>query len=525
MSEYIMAVDAGTTGIRAIIFDHEGLVVSQAYEELTPILPREGWSELDPEALWQRCRSVMSSSLTKEHISPHSIAALGIATLRSTNLLWNATTGRPLYNAITWHDTRTASLCQRMDRHRTMRTVRSLGQLTKSIGRIWPNIRHTPTGARLITAAHLSFTPASALAHTRWLLDYLEGARQQAERGEVLMGTIDTWLVWKLTGGQVHATDFSNASSTNMFDSFSLEWSDMFLNIFDIPPSLLPEVRETADDYGYVDESLLGAPIPIRSVVADQQAALFGETCFSPGEVKCTNGTGTFIDMNVGPRPPASLHRLIPLIAWKLDGRVTYMLEGMINTTGSAIQWLRDNLKIIDSVEDSNHFAQAISDTGDVYFVPGFTGLSSPYWDPHACGVAIGLGRNTCREHIVRAVLEGIVYRCKDIMVAMQSDVGIPVTSITVDGGACRNDFLVQFTADMLNVTVQRPVMVDGTAKGAAYLAGLAVDYWSSLDELRDKQLIDQVFKPTISDEKRQRLYAGWKRAITKSFKWRNHSV
>ncbi|MGC9554575.1 MAG: FGGY family carbohydrate kinase, partial [Thermoplasmatota archaeon] len=525
MADYVMALDAGTTGIRAIVFDHDARVVSQAYQELHPVYPREGWCELDPEDVWRQCLSVMQIALRQKDIPPRNLAALGIATLRSTNLLWDRQTGRPLYNAITWHDTRTASLCRQMDGHRSMRLVRGLGRMAQGIARLWPDLRHTPTGARLITAAHMSFTPASALAHTRWMLDHVEDARQRAEAGEVLTGTMDTWLVWKLTGGEVHATDFSNASATNMFDSFSLKWSDLFLELFDIPAAMLPEVRDTTADFGEVDASLLGSPLPIRSVVADQQAALFGETCFSPGDVKCTNGTGTFIDMNVGPRPPASLHKLLPLIAWSIDGQVTYMLEGMINTTGSAIQWLRDNLQIIESVEDSDRLAQTVPDTEDVYFVPGFTGLSSPYWDPHACGVAVGLGRNTRKEHIVRAVLEGIVYRCKDILLAMEIDAGIPIKSITVDGGACRNDFLVQFTADMLNVTVQRPAMVDGTAKGAAYLAGLAAGYWSSLDELREKQHIDQVFEPSIGEERRRRLYAGWKRAITKSFKWRDYSA
>jgi glycerol kinase len=435
--------------------------------------------------------------------------------------LWDRNTGRPIYNAITWHDTRTADVCEEMDRKGKMRVIRGVGHFTKGISKVWKGIRMTGTGALLVTASNLSFTPASALAHTCWLLDNVEGAREKALRGEILFGTMDTWLIWNLTKGRVHATDYSNASSTGMFDSFSLKWSKLFLELFGIPAGILPEVRDTSGDFGSVDKKILGVDVPIKSAAADQQSALFAEGCFNPGDVKCTNGTGSFIDMNVGSKPPSSIHKLVPLIAWGIDGKVTYMLEGMINTTGLAVQWLRDNLGIIPDVEASDRMANEVESTEGVYFVPAFTGLSSPYWDPHACGIAVGLSRKTMKEHIVRAVLEGIVYRCKDILTSMEIDTGLDISSIKADGGVSRNDFLLQFTADMLNVRVERPKVLDSTALGAAYLAGLASGYWQSKDEIIERRKIDRVFEPHMDEEKRGILYEGWKQAIERSFKWR----
>ncbi|MEA2053504.1 MAG: FGGY family carbohydrate kinase [Candidatus Thermoplasmatota archaeon] len=524
MNKYIMAIDEGTTGVRAIIFDRDSNIVSHAYEEIPQIFPRPGWCEQEGEEIWKKCISVMKTAMGSKDIKANNIEAIGITTQRSTNLLWDKKSGKPVYNAITWHDTRTADICREMDGKGKMRVVRSLGHFTKGVSKLWDGIRMTGTGALLITASNLSFTPASALAHTHWLLDNVEGVKKKALRGEILCGTMDTWLIWKLTNGKIHATDFSNASSTGMFDSFSLKWSKMFLETFDIPTDILPEVKETAGDFGIVDKKILGVEVPIRSAVADQQSALFTEGCFNPGEVKCTNGTGSFIDMNVGSRPPASLHKLLPLIAWGIDGRVTYMLEGMINTTGSAVQWLKDNLGIIQNVEDSDDMASAVDGTEGVYFVPAFTGLSSPYWDPHACGIAVGLSRKTRKEHIVRAVLEGIVYRCKDILMSMETDSALKIASIKADGGASNNNFLLQFTADMLDIRVERPKILDGTALGAAYLAGLASDYWQSKDEVIEKRKIDRVFEPHMSEEKRDILYEGWKQAIKRSFKWRGYS-
>ncbi len=519
--KHVMAIDAGTTGIRAIIFNEDSQMVAHAYEAIELQQPRPGWSEQDPREVWRKCRQVMHTALTESTLRAKDIEAVGVATLRSTNLLWRDD-GTPLSNAVTWHDTRTAGLCQKMDHRATIRVARGLGHTARALSSIWPGLRRGRTAGRLITASHLSFTPASALAHTAWLLDNVDDARRLVSRGGLRCGTMDTWLLWNLTGGETYATDTSNASATGMYDPYSMAWSSLFLDAFGIPEQVLPEVRDTAGMYGYLDQDILGREIPITGVVADQQGALFGETCFEPGEVKCTSGTGTFIDMNVGDRPSASLHRLVPMVAWSIDGRATYMLEGMINTTGAAVQWLRDNLGVIDHVDQSCDMAQCIDDAGDIYFVPAFTGLSSPYWDPHACGVVVGLHRTTTREHIVRAVLEGIVYRCRDIMLSMERDAGLPVRSITADGGASKNDFLLQFMADMLDVQVERPAMLDGTALGAAYLAGLAADVWQSKDELRQRRRVEQTFEPAMPSEKRERLYAGWRRAVEKSFRWRH---
>jgi len=518
--KYIMAIDEGTTGIRAIIFDHDGNIVSQSYEKIKQIFPKAGWCEQDAVEIWEKCISVMRGAMAGCGIGAEDIEAIGITTQRSTNLLWNKKSGKPICNAITWHDTRTAELCRKMDGNGKIRAVRAIGNVARKISGIWKGILMTKTGALLITASNLSFTPASALAHTAWMLDNVDGARERAEKGEILFGTIDTWLIWNLTNGRVHATDFSNASSTGMFDPFALKWSKLFLSTFNIPESILPEVRDTSGNFGVTDKKILGAEVPIRSAVADQQSALFAEGCFNPGEVKCTNGTGSFIDMNVGSRPPASLHKLVPHIAWSIDGRVTYMLEGMINTTGSAIQWLKENLGIINDIRLSEKMANSVESTEGVYFVPAFTGLSSPYWDPHACGIAVGLRRKTKKEHIVRAVLEGIVYRCRDILLSMEVDTQIKISSIKADGGASANNFLLQFMADMLNVEVERPAILDSTALGAAYLAGLASNYWQSKEEILEKRKVDRIFEPQMDEKKRQALYNGWKKAIERSFGW-----
>ncbi len=516
--KYIMAIDEGTTGIRAIIFDHDGSVVSHAYDEIKQIFPKTGWCEQDAVEVWKKCKDVMRKA-TSGNIRADEIEAIGITTQRSTNLLWERKTGKPIYNAITWHDTRTSDLCREMDRKGKIRMIKALGRFVRGISKVWKGARMTSAGALLVAASNLSFTPASALAHTAWMLDNIEGAREKAMNGEILFGTMDTWLIWNLTNGRVHATDFSNASSTGIFDSFSLKWSKLFLDTFGIPESILPEVRDTSGDFGIADKKILGAEVPIRSAVADQQASLFAEGCFNPGEVKCTNGTGSFIDMNVGSKPPASLHKLMPHIAWSIDGRVTYMLEGMMNTTGSAVQWLKE-VGIIRDVKETDAMASSVESTEGVYFVPAFTGLSSPYWDPHACGIAVGLSRKTGREHIVRAVLEGIVYRCRDILLAMEIDTGLKISSIKADGGASANNFLLQFMADVLNTRVERPEILDGTALGAAYLAGLASGYWKSKEEIIEKRKVDRVFEPGMDEEKRQMLYNGWKRAIERSFEW-----
>jgi len=512
MKKYIMAIDEGTTGIRAMIFNKDGEIISQAYEKISQIFPRPGWCEQDGEEVLKKCIFVMKKAIENK-IKASEIEAIGITNQRSTNLLWNER-GKPVYNAITWQDTRTAEICKKMDKNGKIMAVRAIGKFVKPLSKV-SGVRKSVMGAKLITASSMSFTPASALAHTYWILNNVEKAKGK----KILHGTMDTWLVWNLTNGKVHATDYSNASASGMFDSFSLKWSELFLEIFDIPYDILPEVKETSDDFGVLDKKILGAEVPIRCVIADQQSALFAECCFGAGDVKCTHGTGSFIDMNIGSKPSASLHKLLPFIAWKIDGKINYMLEGMMNTSGAAVQWLKDNLGIIENVEDSEEMAKKVENTEGVYFVPAFTGLSSPYWDPHACGVAIGLSRKTRKEHIVRAVLEGIVYRCKDILLAMEEDSGLKISSIKADGGASKNDFLLQFMADMLNVKVERAKILDVTALGSAYIAGLASDYWEK-EEIKEIRKVEKTFEPEMDDEKRNALYEGWKKAVERATKW-----
>ena len=515
-----MAIDCGTTGIRSIIFSHDATIQSQAYESLTQIIPHPGWGELNPSEIWDKCQTVMKQSLKTKKISPKDIAAVGLTAQRSTNLLWDKTTGKPVYNAITWQDTRTAELNANIDKTTKMRFIRGLGKTTKSFSKLIPAIKKTTSGARLITAATLTFPTASSLGHTRWILDNVQKAHDKLTHHTLLFGTIDTWILWNLTKRQHHVTDYSCASSTGMFDTFKFQWSDLFLDLFNIPKEILPEIKDTSADYGQIHPDILGKEIPIGSAVADQQSSLFADGCFNPGDIKATNGTGTFIDMNVGTHPPASMHKLLPLIAWRLNGTTTYMLEGMINTTGSAIQWIKDNLGLIKDIDETNTLAQSVPDTSGVYFVPAFTGLSSPYWDPHASGIVIGLNRKTQKAHLIRAALEGIIYRCTDVTEAMKQDTSLPINTITADGGASKNDFLLQFLADMLNSEVHRPKILDSTALGAAFLAGLAIDYWSTPEEIKEKRVMDTIFTPQITHEKRQQLYKKWQQAIQRSVHW-----
>lgn len=521
MSSFILAVDDGTTGIRSILFDYNAEVIAQSYEELQQYFPQSGWCEQDPMEIWDKAKRVMKKTIKQAQIKPNNIHAIGVTTQRSTNLLWDEQTGKPVYNAITWQDTRTASLCNALDQSPKMKTVRGIGKATKAMAQVLKGIQKTKAGARLITSSTLSLPAASSLAHTRWMMDNIKDAKTLQKQDRLLCGTIDTWLIWNMTQGQVHATDFSNASTSGMFDMYTENWSDFLLDVVGVPSNILPEVKQTNGDFGFLNKDILGVEIPICSAVADQQAALFAEGCFQPGDVKCTNGTGSFIDMNVGSNPPPSLHRLLPLIAWKIDGKTTFMLEGMVNTTGSAVQWLKDNLCIIDDVSQTDSLATSVPDTGGVYFVPAFTGLSSPYWDPHACGIVVGLNRLTKKEHIIRAALEGIVYRCYDVIQAMQKSSGLSVQSLRADGGASKNDFLLQFLSNILQITVQRAHILDGTALGAAYLAGLGSDFWESKDEVLQTRKIDCEFQPLFSVEKRNQLYAGWEKAIERALKWK----
>ena len=518
--EYILVIDEGTTGVRSLIFDKETNIISQAYAEIPQIYPQPGWTEQDPEVIWEKSIQVVKESLEKGKLSFEDIKAIGITNQRSTSLLWDKKTGKPIYNAITWQDTRAAELCKKMDRNLKMRFLHGLGSVAKSVSHVLKPIRKSKFGKLLITVSTLSFNPATSLAHIGWVLTTVEGARKRAERGELLAGTIDTWLIWKLTSGTVHATDFSNASATNMFDTFKLQWSSLFLDLFDIPADILPEVRETSGDFGVTDPDILGGPIPITGVCADQQSALFADTCFNPGEIKCTHGTGTVIDMNVGTEPVASFHKLVPLIAWNLNGEVTYMLEGYLGATGCAVQWLCDGLQIIAEPSETDAMANTVKDTGGVYIVPAFQGLTSPYWDPLARGVVVGLTRGTQKEHVVRALLEGIAYRCKDIMHAMEEDSGVSMTSIKADGGASANNFLLQFMADLLDVEIERPLMLEATAVGAAYFAGLKVGYWKSKEDIIRHRKVDRTFKPEMGRSEREMRYTKWKKAVERSFDW-----
>ncbi len=516
--EYILVIDAGTTGIRSILFDRETSIVSQAYCEIPQIYPEPGWSEQDPEVIWEKCVKVVKESLKIGGFTSENIRAIGITNQRSTSLLWDKKTGKPVYNAITWQDTRAAELCRRMDKKMKMRVLHVVGSIAKSLSNVIAPVKKTRLGKLLITVSTLSFSPATSLAHIGWVLENVEGVRERAEKGELLAGTIDTWLIWKLTNGKVHATDYSNASATNMFDTFRLEWSDLFLDLFQIPRYVLPEVRETSGDFG--ETAVFGTPIPITGVCADQQSALFAETCFSPGEVKCTHGTGTFIDMNVGNEPVTSPHKLVPMIAWNLNEEVTYMLEGYLGVTGSAVQWLCDGLKIIGEPSETERIAASCKDTGGVYVVPAFQGLTSPYWDPMARGIVIGLTRGTQKEHVVRATLEAIAYCCKDILTAMEEDSQVKIKSIKADGNASQNNFVLQFMADLLNVEIERPQNLEATALGAALFAGLSVGYWKSKEDIIRYRKVDRKFRPEMDRAERERRYATWKKAVKRSLDW-----
>jgi len=516
---YILVNDVGTTGARAVIFDRRSRVVQESYAEVPQLFPRPGWTEQDPRVLYETCVEVTRQALREAGLKPERIAAMGIATQRATSLLWDRATGEPVYNAITWQDTRMSDACRRVNESTLFRALHLLGGIYQRLAPLSERLRRNRLGKLLITAAHFTVTPAQSSAHARWILDNVEGAAARAAEGKLLFGTVDTWLVWKYTEGRVHATDFSNVSATGMYDPFGMRWSPLLLKPFGLPGGLvLPEIRETSGDFGVT--RLFGAHIPIRSVVADQQAALFGEACFEPGSVKCTNGTGSFIDMNTGEEPMASVYRLTPLIAWKIQGKTTYMIEGIISSAGSSVQWLRDNLGIIREASESEVLANSCSDCGGVYVVPAFTGLTAPYWDPYARGTVIGLTRATTREQVVRATLESIAYQCRDVIEAMEKDAGIPVRSIKADGGASRNDFLLQFLADILDREVERPRMLEATALGAAYLAGIAAGIWEYPRDILENREVDRVFRPSMDASTRESLYAGWKRAVERARHW-----
>lgn len=494
MEKYVLSFDAGTTSSRAIIFNKKGEIINVAQKEFKQIYPKAGWVEHDPMEIWASQSGVAREVLEMSAIRPEQIAAIGITNQRETTIVWDKNTGRPVYNAIVWQCRRTASYCEKL----------------KEEG--WTEKIKDKTG--LVVDAYFSGTKIA------WILDNVEGAREKAERGELLFGTVDTWLVWNLTRGKVHVTDYSNASRTMLYNIKELKWDDEILERLNIPKSMLPEVRNSSDVYGHTDTGTYGgAQIPIAGIAGDQQAALFGQNCFEPGMVKNTYGTGCFVLMNTGEEMIQSKNGLLTTIAWGIDGKVHYALEGSVFIAGAAIQWLRDELRLVYDSPQSEYYANKIEDT-DGLVVPAFTGLGAPYWDMYARGGIFGITRGTKREHLVRATLESLAYQSKDVIDAMQEDAGLPLAYLRVDGGASANNFLMQFQADMLNTQVHRPKTLETTALGAAYLAGLAVGYWKDLEEISEEFAIDKEFLPEMSEEKRAKNYKYWKKAVERSMDW-----
>ena len=517
--KYILVNDVGTTGTRAVIYDHERNVIAESYSELPQIFPKPGWTEQNPVDIYNKCVEVTKKALESARVRPDEIIAMGIATQRATSMLWDRKTGEPVYNAITWQDTRMSDECERINHIPLFKVLHVVGGGYQRIAPMSKVLKRNAVGKLLITAAHFTVTPGMSSAHVRWTLDNVPGAREKADAGDLLFGTVDTWLVWNYTNGRVHATDYSNVSATGMYDPFGMRWSPLLLKPFGLPGELvMPEIRETSGDFGTTE--VFGDSIPIKSLVADQQAALFGEACFETGSVKCTNGTGTFVDMNTGDEALASINKLTPMVAWKMGGKTTYMLEGIITSAGSSIQFLRDNLQLIKEAAESEKLAFEAGDTGGVYVVPAFTGLGAPYWDPYARGTVIGLTRASTKGQVVRATLESIAYQCKDVVVAMEKDTGIEVSNIRADGGASANDFLLQFLADILDTKVDRPEILEATALGAAYFAGIAAGYWKFPDDILRIHRIQREFEPQISAETRDSLYAGWKKAVGRAKLW-----
>ena len=491
---YILALDQGTTSSRAMLFDHSGRIVAAASQEYPQIFPRPGWVEHDPEAIWSSQLHCAQEALRQSGAQSSEVAAIGITNQRETTILWEKATGRPVMNAIVWQDRRTAPLCD---------TLRAEG---------WESPIRQKTG--LVIDAYFSGTKIA------WMLDNLPGLRERAERGEILFGTVDSWLLSRLTGGRVHATDYSNASRTMLYNIHTLAWDDEILARLRIPRALLPTVRSSSEVYGASDERLFGAGIPVAGDAGDQQAATFGQACFTPGMAKNTYGTGSFLLLNTGEQPIPSQSGLLTTIGWGIGGRVTYCLEGSIFITGAAIQWLRDGLRLVASARETEALAAGIGETGGVYLVPAFVGLGAPYWDPYARGTIVGLTRGSGRAEIVRAALEAAAYQTRDVAQAMEADSGIQLRELRVDGGMVANNWLMQFQADMLGVPVQRPLVAETTALGAAYLAGLAVGFWAGLDDITHNWAMDRQFAPTLADETRERLYRGWQRAVERARGW-----
>ena len=492
MGSYILALDQGTTSSRVILFDREQNILGISQREFTQIYPQEGWVEHDAMEIWSSQYSVMMEVIAQSGIDPADIAGIGITNQRETTILWDRETGRPICNAIVWQCRRTAGIVDQL--------------LADGYGE---HIRET-TG--LVPDAYFSATKI------KWMLDHVEGARARAERGEILFGTVDSWLVWKLTGGAVHVTDYTNASRTMLYDIHKLDWDDTLLQALDIPRAMLPEVRSSSEIYGYTE--IQGVKVPIAGMAGDQQAALFGQTCFAPGDAKNTYGTGCFLLMNTGDTPVASKNGLITTIAIGLEGKVQYALEGSVFVGGAVIQWLRDEMRFFTDSRDAEYYAQKVDSNGGVYLVPAFTGLGAPYWDMYARGAILGITRGTKREHIIRAAQESIAYQVADLVQAMEADTGMPLNWLKADGGASRDRFLMQFQADILAKEVRRPAIRETTALGAAYLAGLATGVWKDQEEIKRLWMCETTFAPDMEQAKREKLVSDWHKAVGRSRGW-----
>ncbi|WP_448163635.1 glycerol kinase GlpK [Bacillus mobilis] len=496
MKKYILSLDQGTTSSRAILFNKKGEIVHSAQKEFTQHFPKPGWVEHNAQEIWGSILAVIATCLSEADVKPEQIAGIGITNQRETAVVWDKTTGKPIYNAIVWQSRQTVEICDELKEKGYSEMVRE------------------KTG--LLIDAYFSGTKV------KWILDNVEGAREKAENGDLLFGTIDTWLVWKLSGGKAHVTDYSNASRTLMFNIHDLQWDDELLDMLTVPKSMLPEVRPSSEIYGEtIDYHFFGQNVPIAGVAGDQQAALFGQACFGEGMAKNTYGTGCFMLMNTGEKAVASEHGLLTTIAWGIDGKVNYALEGSIFVAGSAIQWLRDGMRMFKDASESEVYASRVASTEGVYVVPAFVGLGTPYWDSEVRGAMFGVTRGTTKEHFIRATLESLAYQTKDVLCAMEADSGIELNTLRVDGGAVKNNFLMKFQSDILDVPVERPVINETTALGAAYLAGLAVGYWKNQDEIKEQWHMDKRFEPTMEAATSEELYAGWKKAIeaTKAFK------
>ncbi len=492
MEKYIMALDAGTTSNRSIIFNKNGEILSVAQKEFSQIYPQPGWVEHDAEEIWCTMLGVAAEALAKAGIGINQIAAVGITNQRETTIVWDKTTGKPVYNAIVWQCRRTAKFCDTIADKKDM--------------------IYRKTG--------LVLDPYFSGTKIRWILDNVPGAREKAENGELLFGTVETWLLYKLSGGKVHVTDYSNASRTMLFNINNLTWDKELLKLLDIPAAMLPEVKSNSEIYGVTDKKICGAEVPVAGMAGDQQSSLFGQTCFEKGEAKNTYGTGCFLLTNAGEKPVFSEDGLITTIGWSINGKTTYALEGSVFMGGAVVKWLRDEMCLISKGSETEEAAKAVEDTNGCFLVPAFTGLGAPYWDPYARGVLVGLTRGVNKNHVIRAALDSIAYQVNDVLGAMASTLGKPIEMLNVDGGASANNYLMQFQSDISSVSAVRPENVETTALGAAYLAGLAVGYWEDFDDIRANRKVDTVFRPNMDDEKRADLTASWKKAVERAKNW-----